>query len=138
MNVHPVLTKLGWNNRTLTFRDFLTACHQQGVEVEFRACRTLGVFIIRRSIPFILLDENLRGWQKAFVAWHEFAHFLFEGEGEGRITGIAENSAEKRANLVALCAIMPRAKLMGEAVSFDNVPAELLRRRLQVLAETGF
>ncbi len=138
MNVHSVLTNLGWNIRTLTFRDFLTACHQQGVEVEFRACKTLGVFLVRQNIPFILLDENLRGWLKAFVAWHEFAHYLFEGTGELGFTEIDDGSAERRANLVALCAIMPRAKLTGEAVSFDNMPSDLLRRRLQVFAETGY
>lgn len=138
MNVHPILTNLGWNDRTLTFRDFLAACHQYGVQVEFRTVKWLGLFIVRRSNPFILLDEKLHGWQKAFVAWHEFAHFLYEGAGELNFTEVNDDSAERRANLVALCAIMPRTKLTGEAVSFDNMPPDLLRRRLQVFAETGF
>ncbi len=136
--MREVLSKLaqrGWNCRPLTLDDFDIWCDQEGVRVITLPMPARGLYLVRHGYPLIVLNESLRGPDRLFVAWHEFAHHLLHTPESCYFGFGLEEKAQYQANLIAACALIPRASL---ASPDPDLPADLLRLRWQIYQRSRY
>lgn len=140
MKPHPFLKKIGWNRKTLTQNDFDLACEEMGVLTADREMSWDGVYFVRQGYPIILLSRKLIGAKRLFVAWHEFAHHLYDSPNVMMFASGLVNKCENRANIVGLCAILPKALICRPMLPYSEelvIPDEIFGQRLKILREYG-
>lgn len=81
MQVPRIFRVLGWNERPLTYEDFLWACDVLGILILRPSMRTPGMYFDCRGRPIISLSSRLQGVELWRVAFHELAHSQLHAPG---------------------------------------------------------
>ncbi len=135
----------GWNERPLDEDDFYRLCSEHDVTVVESPLQTSGFYFSMRRKHFIAVNSELRGPQRLFVMFHEFAHFYLHAPNSGagaRFHGVGRKTRqEAEADLFAVCAIMPRSMIemntAGVLSEEFGLPGELIAERVSILRTYG-
>ncbi len=137
--------KSGWNERPLTEDDFYRLCRRHRVTVQEMPLRVSGFYYCMLGRHFIAINSRLRGYEKLFVMFHEFAHFLMHAPDTGttaNFLGVGKKTRkEKEADLFALCAIIPKPRLapdlIEEMINEEGFTREMIDERIKLFHESG-
>lgn len=135
MKVPAVLTNIGFNQRQLTLADFEIICAQLKILVFYTNSSFDGVSFPRRERRIIVLKENLSGIKGLLVAWHELFHHLCGHEGIRFFLPNCVDKAELEADLLSLCAVIPKLWLKSKNVTElleEGFTWELLWQRKEI------
>ena len=99
-----------WNVKVLTQDDFDYYCDRAGIAVKETPLELPGLYICRDSQPQIFLSDELRGFERLFIAFHELAHHWLHPPGVQMFHGLS-NRVEYEADVVAACALIPKTTL---------------------------
>lgn len=134
-SVRGKLRTLGWNNRVLTYDDFLEACQHECILRIDRPLPVGGFFFIQQGYPVIGLAANLQGVERNLVAWHEFGHFALHNPPvmhRRRPCHLVELEADS----VAYGALIPRHLLHSysaeEIAAGLGYPLKLVKTRFRI------
>lgn len=133
IQISDAFARLGWGKRVLTYEDFENACEREGVcVIDTPPMPVPGYYSIESGQHFIALERRLRGWQRALVAWHEFAHFVHHVPG---CYGLSDKS-EMHARAISHIAILPVSLIksvpVSELIEIYGYPSEAVTERLQI------
>lgn len=96
-----------WNVKVLTEDDFYYYCDLARITVRDMPLDSLpGMYVICDGRPCIFLDEDLRGAERLFIAFHELAHHWLHPGGASCFHGY-EDITEEEADAFAICAMIP-------------------------------
>lgn len=129
-----------WNVRVLTEDDFWFYCDHAGVAVIEAPLEKPGLYIYCDGQPQIYLDENLRGAERLFVAFHELAHHWLHPPRIQFFSGM-KGVVEDEADIVAACALIPLTVLQhywpSEIAELYGYPPRLVELRREVFDRWG-
>jgi Zn-dependent peptidase ImmA (M78 family) len=95
----------------LTGRDFMKLCRLNKISVIFSDECSRGMYYFADGRHFIALSTQLSAEERAFVAWHEFAHFLQNFNRQKPIAAFSDvhkdAPGERMANTFACIALHP-------------------------------
>jgi Zn-dependent peptidase ImmA (M78 family) len=118
-----------FNQRVHTERDLLLVCLRLGIKVIEAYTGELGLYIVYRGRPFIIIQPGLRGGLRAWVLAHEIAHFLLHAPSASTFTTSMKRKADFEANIIAALLLIPlrlvRTVLPSEIEERFDYPAEL-------------
>jgi Zn-dependent peptidase ImmA (M78 family) len=100
-----------WNVKVLTQDDFDYYCDCDGIAVSETPLEVPGLYICRNGQPEILLSDELRGAERLFIAFHELAHHWLHPPGIQMFHGLPSPRVELEADVVAICALIPKTTL---------------------------
>lgn len=129
-----ILNEIEWNKTEKTFDDFAALAERLNVRWFYHDGVSEGMYFTRRGLPIIILNTYLTGAWLNFVAWHEMAHFLLGHDGLRYYVASSREIAEKHANIIAACAIIPEPKIYEIAFGAPdiwNYPKEIIQLRLK-------
>jgi Zn-dependent peptidase ImmA (M78 family) len=134
------LLDLGWNRRPLTQEDFDLCCSECGVEVvelPIPEPDVGGIYLMRRGLPVIIINEAAGGLRRLFAEFEELAHHLLHSPDVRFSLHSTESKLDNEAKALAVCALIPeptlRRMLQEGMYEDDCFPHELLAYRVQVL-----
>jgi Zn-dependent peptidase ImmA (M78 family) len=129
-----------WNVRVLTQDDFDYYCDRAGIVVTEKPLEQSGLYIYSDSQPEIFLSDELRGAERLFIAFHELAHHWLHPPGVQMFHGLS-TEVEDEADIVAVCALIPRTVLMhywpGEIAELYGYPPRWVELRREVFDRWG-
>lgn len=125
-----------WNVRVLTRHDFDCYCDSAGILVrEMPLDNVPGMYLICDGQPCIFLDEDLRGPDRLFTGFHEYAHYLLHPSRVSFFHGY-DDVTEDEADVFAICALIPQTILNhywpGEIAELYGYPPSLVEFRREV------
>jgi Zn-dependent peptidase ImmA (M78 family) len=124
-----------WNIRVLTQDNFDHYCDQAGITVREVPLEQPGLYIPGNGRPQIFLNDELRGAERLFIAFHELAHHWLHPPGVRMFFGWAKQ-IEVEADIVAVCCLIPRTVLThywpSEIAELYGYPHDLVRLRCEV------
>lgn len=140
MHVPRIFRVLGWNERPLTYDDFLWACDLLGILILRPHMRTPGMYFECRGRPVISLSSRLQGVELWRVAFHELAHSQLHAPGLRCFCPRSVSKAEAEADALALSSVIDEPKLYriiaeGELHDF---PQKMMSARIKVLEQRQF
>lgn len=124
-----------WNIKVLTEDDFYQYCDEAGVVVNEAPLELPGLYICGDGQPEIFLDNELRGVERLFIAYHELAHHWLHPPGIQMFHGWGEQS-ETEADIVAICCLIPKTVLThylpSEIIELHGYTHDLVKFRREV------
>jgi len=129
-----------WNVKVFTQDDFEYYCDRDGIVVKETPLEKPGLYIYRDGQPQIFLNDELRGVQRLFIAFHELAHHWLHPSDvqmfHGMITHGLSAQVELEANIVAICCLIPKTILThywpSEIVELHGYTHDLVNFRCEV------
>lgn len=136
---------IGWNERPLTEADFYLICKRMKIKVVEMPLRVSGFYYRVMGQDFIAVDSRLSGHKKLAVLFHELGHYLFHTPETGATAnfhGVGHRTRKEcEADIFALCAVVPRIRLMppdvGALIDEDGFPPEMVKARLEIFRRHG-
>lgn len=136
------IEKFGWNEKPLTEADFYRLCQRFRITVEEIPLRVSGFYYCVMGRHYIAIDRGLRGKQKLFVMFHEFAHFLMHAPNTNETAsyhGVGRQTRKEReADLFALVALIPQhwleTRTPDELIADEGITSDMLRERMELFA----
>lgn len=136
--------KIGWNERELGDEDLYRICRKHKVEIVEMPLRVSGFYYRVKGRDFIAINSLLTGKKRLAVMFHELGHFLLHVPDSGATANfhrVGERTRKEReADLFALCAIMPMAKLANSSkhkLVDEGFDEELVAERLEIYRTYG-
>lgn len=130
---------IGWNERPLDDADAQALSRRLGVTLDERPLRVEGFYYRVLGRDFIAVDSRLSGPRRLAVIFHELAHCLLHAPAGGAAAGFhhigRRTRQECEADLVALCALIPRPWLATRSTDdliSDGFPLEMLLERFRL------
>ena len=124
-----------WNVRVLTEDDFWQHCDGAGIVVREAQIEQSGLYLFNDGRPQIYLNDELRGAERLFVAFHELAHHWLHPPRIQFFRGW-KKAVEVEADIVAACAMVPQTLLAhywpGEIAELYGYPHGLVELRREV------
>lgn len=121
-----------WNVRAFTDSDFWMLCAADGIIVQEAPLERHGFQFKQRNQHVIFINSRLRGAERSFVLWHEYAHYLLHPPGIQFFHGY-ESQVENEADVFAACAMIPRSLLEhywpSEIADLYGYPVDLVAYR---------
>ena len=110
LQIPAKLHALSWNERALTWEDFLRFVAQEGIVLtEQRIPGDDGRYFIYQGKPHITLAPHLWGINRLLTAFHELGHYLLH---DPRHIGPEDvEQAEIEADIISICAVIPRQQV---------------------------
>jgi Zn-dependent peptidase ImmA (M78 family) len=129
----------GFNQRPFTLDDLHEYCHWHGIFAdEVRLRRLHGCCFYQGEMPCLIVNELLSAPEKIVAGYHELAHLILHDIGQEVFcsTGNLWNHAkvERQAQIVGLCALLPRPMLDHD---LSEYPRQIVAARRRVWWETG-
>lgn len=113
--MHFVLDRLariyGWNERVFGEEDFDRICEAEGVFVLEFDVDSYGTYSLVNGSPTIIINPRVLPRSRLWVYAHEVGHSLLHYGSPCAFTYGGLSKAERQADLVAACALIPRALL---------------------------
>lgn len=135
MHVPRIFRVLGWNERPLTYEDFLWACDELGILLQRPHMRTPGMYFDRRGRQIISLSSRLQGVELWRVAFHELAHSQLHAPGLRCFCPRSVSKAEAEADDLGVTAVLDDGTLYrvmsGE---LHDYPQKIVRARIGIAA----
>jgi Zn-dependent peptidase ImmA (M78 family) len=141
------ISRLGcpWNRKPLNEDNFYRLCKRHKVGVQEMPLRVSGFYYCVMGGHYIAIDSKLRGHERLFVMFHEFAHYLMhvpDRNVTANFHGIGQkNRKEAEADMFALCALIPKTwienRTVQEIIEEDGIPADMVRERLALYERYG-
>lgn len=136
--------KIGWNERELGDEDVYRICRKHKVEVVEMPLRVSGFYYRVKGRDFIAINSLLTGKKRLAVMFHELGHFLLHVPDSGATANFhrvgMRTRKEREADLFALCAMLPTAKLSDtshEELTLEGFDDELVEERLDIFRTYG-
>lgn len=136
--------KIGWNERELGDDDVYRICRKYKVEISEMPLRVDGFCYRVKGRDYIAVNSLLTGKKRLAVMFHELGHFLLHVPDSGTTANfhrVGERTRKEReADLFALCALIPTAKLAGtseQELIDEGFEAELVAERLDIFKTFG-
>lgn len=125
-----------WNVRVMTEDDFYYYCDTARIVVRDMPLDNLpGLYLLCDGRPCILLDTDLRGAERLFIGFHEYAHFLLHPPRVRAFHGY-DDITEDEADAFAVCALIPRTTIAhywpSEIAELYGYPPWIVRLRREV------
>ena len=124
-----------WNVKVLTETDFWLFCAADGVVVREAPTELHGFRLKQRDRHVIFINSRLRGAERSFVLWHEWAHHLLHPPGIQFFHGY-DSLTETEADAFAACALIPRPLLghywPSEIAELYGYPTDLIEFRQDI------
>lgn len=125
-----------WNVKVLTEDDFCYYCNLARITVREMPLNSLpGMYLICEGQPCIFLDEDLRGADRLFTSFHEYAHYLLHPPRVRFFHGY-DDVTEDEADAFAICALIPKTVLAhywpSEIAELYGYPPSLIELRREV------
>lgn len=107
--------------------------------------RTSGFYYCVLGRHYIAIDSTLERFEKLFVMFHEFAHYLMHAPDTGvtaNFHGVGKKTRkESEADAFALCALIPKlwieTRTIHDIAEHEGVPEKMLRERLALYEMHG-
>lgn len=96
------------DKRVYSESDLAQLCTTHDVHICEAHTGCLGIYLVYRAVPFIVLDSELSGGMRLWVAYHEFAHHVLHSPNSFAFTPSTRRKADFEANVVAACALIPK------------------------------
>ncbi len=108
----PLKILKGFGRRKLTGKDFVDLCAKCGIELVLSAEVARGFYyFVPGGRHTIVLSTHLTAHERAFVGWHEFAHFLqnyFSRRATAAFSNVDPNAPDERlADVFATICLRP-------------------------------
>jgi Zn-dependent peptidase ImmA (M78 family) len=136
--------KIGWNERELGDEDVYRICRKHKVEIVEMPLRVSGFYYRVKGRDFIAINSLLTGKKRLAVMFHELGHFLLHVPDSGATANFhrvgMRTRKEREADLFALCAMIPTAKLSetsDEELIHEGFDEELVAERLDIFRTYG-
>lgn len=137
--------RFSWNKKALTEADFYRLCRRFRIGVKEMPLSTNGFYYCLKGRHYIAFDSRLSGSKRAFVMFHELAHFLMHTPDTGvtaNFHGVGKKTRkEAEADAFALCAIIPlawiRERPPHDISEEEGISREMVAERLAVFASFG-
>ena len=132
--------RCGWNKKSLTEETFYKLCKRRRITVVEMPLTTGGFYYCVKRRHYIAIDSRLKRFDKLFVMFHEFAHYLMHAPDTGvtaNFHGVgARTRKEREADAFALCALIPtpwiERRSADELHEEDGFPVRILRQRKEI------
>lgn len=132
--------RCGWNTKPLTEEVFHRLCRRKRITVVEMPLRTNGFYYCVKGRHYIAIDSKLKPFDKLFVMFHEFAHYLMHAPDSGTTAnfhGVGNRTRkEKEADAFALCALIPTVwierRTAEELHEEEGIPEKLLKERREI------
>lgn len=124
-----------WNSRALNYSDGLTFCTARRIILlETDLITDSGEYRLYKDRHFIFLHKFIDERFKAWVLWHEIAHFILHPVSIAQFSdSVTKRKIEKEANFVSAIALMPASilltKTLGEVQEEYGYPTRLIYLR---------
>lgn len=132
--------RCGWNKKPLNEEIFYRLCKRRRITVVEMPLATGGFYYCVKAKHYIAIDSRLKPFEKLFVMFHEFAHYLMHTPDTGTTANFhnvgKRTRKEKEADAFALCALIPlswiETRLIAELHEEEGLPLEMLKERREV------
>jgi len=137
--------RCNWNKQALTEEDFYRLCRRRKITVKEMPLRTSGFYYCVLGKHYIAVDSTLERYEKLFVMFHEFAHYLMHAPDAGvtaNFHGVGQKTRkETEADAFALCALIPKCwietRTVHDIAENEGVPEQMLLYRLALYEMHG-
>jgi Zn-dependent peptidase ImmA (M78 family) len=132
--------RCGWNKKPLTDETFYRLCKRRRITVVEMPLTTGGFYYCVKRRHYIAIDSRLKRFDKLFVMFHEFAHYLMHAPDTGvtaNFHGVgARTRKEREADAFALCALIPtrwiEQRSADELHEEEGLPVRILKQRKEI------
>jgi Zn-dependent peptidase ImmA (M78 family) len=132
--------RCGWNKKPLSEETFHRLCKRRRITVVEMPLRTNGFYYCVKGRHYIAIDAKLKRFDKLFVMFHEFAHYLMHAPDTGTTAnfhGVGKRTRKEReADAFALCALIPRKWIEERAAEElhdeEGIPLAILKERREI------
>lgn len=139
------LKPLGWNERQFSEVEFFDLASQSKAGVWIEKIGIPGRYFYYRGFPIIGLHDELQGYTKLWVYFHELAHHWLHVPSDKdcyfEFGYTVENKLELEADAIATPMVIPK-QWLKEPGLFElweqGYPASLLERRKQIFERFSF
>lgn len=132
--------RCGWNKKPLSEETFHRLCKRRKITVVEMPLRTNGFYYCVKGKHYIAIDSKLKRFDKLFVMFHEFAHYLMHAPDTGTTAnfhGVGKRTRKEReADAFALCALIPtkwiEERALDELHGEEGIPLAILKERREI------
>lgn len=136
MFIPPILKRYGFNKRQIPFEEVEEICRYFKLWIRYTNEEEFeGIFYPHPKRNVIVLNENLKGLWRLFIAHHELNHFLLGHKGVKYFLKGSEDRAERIADALAVISVLPRPlyeEIKRDEILLINTPRRLLKLREDV------
>lgn len=126
-----------WNKRSFTEIEAYEFCEKEKIIlVETDLIDAPGEFRIHREKPFILIHKFIQEHMRAWILWHEIAHYVLHSPLSAKFSASTVRIIDLQANYVAVVALIPK-KLLKTKTLFEiqdefGFPKNLIMLRKEI------